>query len=157
MCGGIELREDSLKRLRPVPVDGESVGHAYLDSRAADQHRFQAGNHSPASRPLFAERFRGAERPHELAPGGGFDATRGLQAEASYGLPLAGGRFTGTPNVGFGMSDGGARDWRIGWRLTSAVPDDSGFELNLDALRRKAAGSSAPPDHGVMLRGAMRW
>ena len=66
-------------------------------------------------------------------------------------------RFTSTPNVGVGMSDGGARDWRIGWRLTSAVPDDSGFELSLDALRHEAAGGATPPDHGLMLRGAMRW
>ena len=104
-----------------------------------------------------AERLWGAQRPHELAPGGGFDATRGLQAEAGYGLPLADGRLTGTPNVGFGLADGGARDWCIGWRLTSAVPDDSGFELTLDALRREAASGAIPPDHGLMLRGAMRW
>ena len=103
------------------------------------------------------DRLWDAQRPNELASGGGFDATRGLQAEAGYGLPLAGGRFTGTPNVGLGLADGGARDWRIGWRLTSAVPDDSGFELTLDALRREAAGGATPPDHGLMLRGAMRW
>ena len=103
------------------------------------------------------DRLWGAQRPDELAPGSGFDATRGLTAEAGYGLPLAGGRFTGTPNVGFGLGDGGQRDWRIGWRLTPAVPDDSGFELSLDALRREAAGGATPPDHGLMLRGAMRW
>ena len=74
-----------------------------------------------------------------------------------YGLPLASDRFTGTPNVGFGLADAEARDWRIGWRLTSAVPDDSGFELSLDALRREAAGGVTPPDHGLMLQGAMRW
>ena len=104
-----------------------------------------------------AERLWGAERPSELAPGSRFEATRGLQAEAGYGLALSGGRFTATPNVGLGLADGGARDWRIGWRLTSAVPGDPGFELNLDATRREAAGGATPPEHGVMLRGAMRW
>ena len=99
-----------------------------------------------------AERLWGAERAHELAPGTGFEAARG-----GYGLPLAGGRFTGTPNVGFGLSEGGARDWRIGWRLTSAVPDNPGFELNLDAARSEAAGGATAPEHGLMLRGAMRW
>ena len=73
-----------------------------------------------------------------------------------YGLPLFGDRFTGTPNAGFGLSDGGARDWRIGWRLTSAVPDDPGFEVNLDATRREPA-NDAEPAHAVMLRGGIRW
>ena len=50
-----------------------------------------------------------------------------------------------------------------GWRLTSAVPGDPGFEVNLDATRREAAndngsGSGAGnAEHGVMLRGAIRW
>ena len=61
------------------------------------------------------------------------------------------------PNIGFGMSDGGVRDYRIGWRLTSAVRGDPGFEVNLDATRREAANDSAPPEHGVMLRSTIRW
>ena len=65
-----------------------------------------------------------------------------------YGLPLFGDRFTGTPNAGFGLSDGGARDWRIGWRLTSAVPDDPGFEVNLDAeLWSPGSPLFQPPEH----------
>ena len=72
------------------------------------------------------------------------------------GTALFGDRFTGTPNLGFGMSDGGARDWRIGWRLTSAVGDDPGFEVNLDAVRREAANDNSA-EHGVMLRSLVRW
>ena len=87
---------------------------------------------------------------------GHFRATSRLEGEAGYGLPAFGGGFTGTPNVGFGLSDGGAREWRVGWRLTSAVPDDSGFEVSLDATRRDPAGDNESPDHGVMLRGAIR-
>ena len=34
--------------------------------------------------------------------------SRGLQAEAGYGMTLFGDRFTGTPNPGFGMSDAAA-------------------------------------------------
>ena len=75
---------------------------------------------------------------------------------AAYGLAAFGGHFTGTPNVGFGLSDA-ARDYRIGWRLTSAVRGVSGFELNLDATRREAANGGEPPEHGVMLRGALRF
>ena len=71
-----------------------------------------------------------------------------------YGLPVLGGGFTGTPNVGFGMGNAG-RDYRVGWRLTSALRGAVGFELNLDATRREAANENA--EHGVMLRGSLRW
>ena len=104
-----------------------------------------------------AERLWGAHDARGLAPGGGeFEAARGLTAEAGYGLSLGGDRFTGTPNVGFGMSDGGARDYRIGWRLTSVVRGDPGFEVSLDAVRREAANDDNA-EHGVMLRSLIRW
>ncbi|MCY4141082.1 MAG: fibronectin type III domain-containing protein [Rhodobacteraceae bacterium] len=88
--------------------------------------------------------------------GQGFRAAERLEGEIGYGLPAFGGRFTGTPNLGFALSDGGARDWRVGWRLTPAVPGDSGFEVSLDATRHEPAGGSAP-DHGVMLHATARW
>ena len=104
-----------------------------------------------------AERLWGAHDARGLAPGSGeFEAARGLQGEMGYGMALLGDRFTGTPNLGFGMSDGGARDWRIGWRLTSAVEGDPGFEVSLDATRREAANDNAA-EHGVMLRSLIRW
>ena len=103
-----------------------------------------------------AERLWGARDAGGLAPDGTFEAGRGLAGELGYGLALFGDRFTGTPNLGFGLSDN-ARDWRIGWRLTSAVPGDPGFQIDLDATRREAANGNAPPGHGVMLRGAVRW
>ena len=102
-----------------------------------------------------ADRLWGARDAGGLAPGGEFAASRGLNAELGYGLSLFGDRFTGTPNLGFGLSDN-ARDYRLGWRLTSAVPGDPGFEVSLDATRREAANDTAP-EHGIMLRGAIRW
>ena len=77
-----------------------------------------------------------------------------LDTELGYGLPVFGGGFTGTPNVEFGLSET-ARDWRLGWRLTPAGSGDTGFEVSLDATRREAANDDA--EHGVMVRGAMRW
>ena len=77
-----------------------------------------------------------------------------LDTELGYGLSVFGGGFTGTPNVGFGLSET-ARDWRLGWRLTPAASGDIGFEVSLDATRREAANDDA--EHGVMVRGAMRW
>ena len=88
---------------------------------------------------------------------GGFKASSRLEGEISYGLSASGGAFTGTPNVAFGISDGGAREYRAGWRLISAMPGDPGFEVSLDATRRQAANDDGPPKHGLTLKGAFRW
>ena len=77
-----------------------------------------------------------------------------FDTELGYGLPVFGGGFTGTPNVGFGISDT-ARDYRLGWRLIPAASGGTGFEVSLDAMRREAANDDA--EHAVMLRGRMRW
>ncbi len=76
-----------------------------------------------------------------------------LDAEVGYGMAVLGGRFTGTPNLGFGVSDT-AREYRMGWRLASVA---SGFELSLDATRRETPDGGGPPEHGVMLGGTVRW
>ncbi len=55
-------------------------------------------------------RLWGARDARGLAPGGAFEASRSLRAEAGYGMALFGDRFTGTPNAGFELGDDGARD-----------------------------------------------
>ena len=85
---------------------------------------------------------------------GGTASAGRLEAELGYGIALFGGGFTGTPNLGIGLSDT-SRDYRLGWRLTSARPGDPGFEIGLDATRREALGADA--EHGLMLRGTIRW
>ena len=104
---------------------------------------------------------RGTERlwalpdAHALAANDEAAASSRFDTELGYGLPVFGGGFTGTPNVGFGLSDGGLRDYRLGWRLIPAASGDTGLEVSLDATRREAEGDDA--EHGVMLRGLMRW
>ena len=88
--------------------------------------------------------------------GGRFEASSRLEGELGYGVAAFGGAFTGTPNIGFGLSDN-ARDVRLGWRLTSAVPGDPGFEVSLDATRRETANDDTPAEHGIMLRAVIRW
>ena len=100
------------------------------------------------------DRLWGARDAGGLAPGDEFRAGHRLQGEIGYGLPALGGRFTGTPNVGFGLSDSG-RDYRIGWRLTPATANGPGFEASLDATRNEAGGNA--PEHAVLLRAALRW
>ena len=91
-----------------------------------------------------------------LAANGEAEPSSRFDAEVGYGMALLGDRFTGTPNVGFGLSEA-AREYRMGWRLTSAVPGDPGFEVSLDATRREAANDDGPPEHGVMLRSLIKW
>ncbi len=89
------------------------------------------------------------------ATNGGAEPTSRFDAEAGYGMALLGDRFTGTPNVGFGLSET-AREYRMGWRLTSAVRGDPGFEISLDATRREAVNDDGA-EHGVMLRSLIKW
>ena len=88
------------------------------------------------------------------ASGNGFKAASRLEAGIGFGLAMFGGAFTGTPHAGFGLSENG-RDYRLGWRLTSAVPGDPGFEVGLEATRGE--NDNAPAEHGLMLRGTIRW
>ena len=85
---------------------------------------------------------------------GGTASAGRLEAELGFGLPLFDGGFTGTPNLGIGFSET-SRDYRVGWRLTSARRGDPGFQVDLDATRREAADADA--EHGLMLRGTIRW
>ena len=85
---------------------------------------------------------------------GGTASAGRLEAELGYGIALFGGGFTGTPNIGIGLSDT-ARDYRLGWRLKSARKGAAGFELGLDATRREAAGDDA--EHGLAVRLSIRW
>ena len=51
------------------------------------------------------ERLWSARDAQGLAPGYEFEAGRRLEGEPGYGVGLLGGRFTGTPNLGFGLSN----------------------------------------------------
>ena len=76
-----------------------------------------------------------------------------------YGIAMFGGGFTGTPNVGFGLSDT-MREYRMGWRLSSARKGDAGgFELSLDAARREAANDpgASEPEHRIGFGLTARW
>ena len=105
--------------------------------------------------PSGSERLWAEPASTGLAANGGAEPSSRLDGEIGYGMALWGDRFTGTPNVGFGMSDT-AREYRMGWRLTSADPGDPGFEIGLDATRREAVNDNEA-EHGVMLKSLMRW
>ena len=99
-----------------------------------------------------------------LVQGGNtFDPESRIEGEIGYGLPAFGDRYTGTPNIGFGLADGGAREYRLGWRLARAGESSSGsFALSLDATRSEPvnnndSGSGTAPKNAVVLRAGLRW
>ena len=142
---GAEERGASLMvRMQPEP-DGRGLSLSLSPRWGAP-----AGGTSGGSGALWREELpRGAaSAPREAGA---------LDGELGYGFGLFGNRFTGTPNLGFGASDGGGRDYRIGWRLTPAVPGYAGFRVDLDATRRESANASEPPAHGAILTGAIQW
>lgn len=97
---------------------------------------------------------------------------RPCAAWPGYGVGVLGDRFTGTPNMGFWLADGGGREYRLGWRLARATggtfrPSGSfgyfgsfgSFTLSLDATRSEPAGDSTgtAPAHAIVLRAGLRW
>lgn len=91
-------------------------------------------------------------RPSGLAGAGNEQPGARLDAELGYGLPLAG-TWTGTPCVGFGSGD--ARDYRLGWRLTSGRWQP--FSLELQATRLEHADRNEDPRHEIGVTAALEW
>ena len=73
-----------------------------------------------------------------------------LQARAGYGLPMGAGRFIGTPQLGFGLSEG-RHDYTLGWHLSAARREALDLTLGVEASRRENP-DAGNPEHGVMLQ-----
>ena len=83
---------------------------------------------------------------------------RRLELKLGYGFGAFGDRFTSTPEVGFGMSEG-HRDYSLAWRLARdrRRGDIGSLEFSLEARRRESANDDAEPEHTVGLRLTARW
>ena len=77
-----------------------------------------------------------------------------LGTEAAWGFPAFGGRYTGTPYLGLGLTEAG-RDYRFGWRLGAVDIEALELALGLEGTRRESGGR--PPVHGAMLLSSLRW
>ena len=107
--------------------------------------------------PGGSERLWTMPDAHALAANDGAPLSSRLDGELGYGIAMFGGGFTGTPHVGFGLSDT-ARELRMGWRLSSATKGAAGgFELSLDAVRREAGNDDGPPEHRIGFGLTARW
>ena len=80
------------------------------------------------------------------------EAAGRVHAEIGYGLGAAHGPGLVTPYAGLGLAEEGALSWRMGarWQVASAA------SLSLEGTRYVAANDDRP-QHGLMLRGALRW
>ncbi len=94
-----------------------------------------------------------APNPLEDRTGSGEAASRWAM-EAAYGLPVLGGRFTGSPHVGFGLATA-ARDYTIGWRLTPEAASAPDLSFGLKAVRRESDAAAA--EHSVGFEITARW
>ena len=102
-----------------------------------------------------ADALLGRETLTGLGASDSSDARR-LELTAGYGIAMFGGRFTGTPELGVGLSDTG-RDYRLGWRLGLGSSGATSFELGLEATRRESANDNADPEHTAGFRIGARW
>ena len=98
------------------------------------------------------ERLWSLRAPGGLAANADFEPGARLDAELGYGLRGPRGVGVATPWAGLGLAREGERAWRAGarWKL---APD---FTLGLEATRHEPS-TSAPPEHRLVLRGALRW
>ena len=83
----------------------------------------------------------------------GSEATSRWTAEAAYGLPAFGGRYTASPHAGLGLATD-ARDYTLGWRWTPAE-NAHPLSFGLKATRRESDG--AAPEHVVGFEASARW
>ena len=86
--------------------------------------------------------------------GGGHEASSRWGMEAAWGLPVLGGRFTGSPYMGLGLATG-ARDYSLGWRLAPEAATAPGLSFGLRATRRES--DTASPEHVLGIEATARW
>ena len=94
-------------------------------------------------------------QPAALEDRTGSEATSRWALEAAWGFAAFGGRFTGSPHVGLGLSTD-ARDYSLGWRLApeagSGTPE---VTFGVRATRRESGTAQA--EHVVGFEAVARW
>ena len=91
-----------------------------------------------------------------LAANDNGDGRRRREVKFGYGFGMFEGRFTGTPEIGLGLSEAG-RDYSLGWRLTRSGSGAGSLDLSVEARRRESANDDVPPEHGIGFAATARW
>ncbi len=81
---------------------------------------------------------------------------RRLEAKLSYGMPVFGGGYTGTPEVGLGLSEAD-REIRLGWLLEGPRARNLGFNIRAEGSRLDARSEDREPEHKIGIRMQARW
>ena len=92
--------------------------------------------------------------PDPLEDRTGGEAASRWSMEAAYGLPAFGGRFTGSPHAGLGLS-AATRDYTLGWRWTPEAASTPDLSFGFRATRRES--DSAAPEHTVGFEVRATW
>ena len=74
---------------------------------------------------------------------------RRLELTAGYGIAMFDDRYTGTPELGVGLSDTD-RDYRLGWRLGLGSNGSTSLELSVEGRRSESANDE--PRHVIGFR-----
>ena len=82
---------------------------------------------------------------------GSSEATSRWALETAYGLPVFGGRWTGSPHAGIGLATG-SRDYSLGWRLAPEAATAPDLSFGLKATRRESSTAEAEHTVGVEIR-----
>ena len=73
-----------------------------------------------------------------------------LKAKFGYGFALFDGRYTGTPRLGFGLSDA-EREITLGWRIAEVRRGGLGFALEVEGARQASPAGDGKPGHHLAL------
>ena len=99
-----------------------------------------------------AEALLGRRHLEGLVPGDSGDdlERRSLDARLGYGFALFGGGYTGTPELGLGLTEA-HREVSLGWRLAEVRSAGLAFGLDVEGARRESAAGAAAPEHRLGL------
>ncbi len=86
----------------------------------------------------------------------GADSARRFEVTLGYGLPVPGGRFIGTPEIGLGLTDVG-REYRLGWGLGLARHGRASLDLGLEGTLHESANEDREPEHRIGFTLRARW
>ena len=93
--------------------------------------------------PQTAQALGAANAPGSGSGAGGNELERRrLEAKAGYGLPLFDGRWTGTPELGLGLTESG-HELVLAWRLAEEKSAGLAFGLDVEGARQENAGGTA--------------
>lgn len=102
-------------------------------------------------------RNTGVSARNDVGAGGSELDNRRLEVRLGYGFSAFGDRFTQTPELGLGLSNG-SREYSLGWRLRREMRGAIGaLELSLEATCGESANDNAGPRHGVRFGLTARW